>query len=167
MADVKAIFGYACDAEVARFTGWEPARSIEDTEGFLQGVLARYRAGRAAPWGVVHVADQRLIGTCGFSSFNPLDRSGALGYAFSRAYWRQGLATEAVKEVIQFGFHALGLYRIWATCLAENIGSWRVMEKAGMRYQNTLRGLPVKGHPRDIHTYAVFRQEWLARQGHS
>lgn len=57
----------------------------------------------------------------------------------NRKFWGQGLMTEAIEAVIDFGFERMELNRIEASCKPENIGSWRVMEKTGMKFEGTIR----------------------------
>jgi ribosomal-protein-alanine N-acetyltransferase len=159
--DSEAVFAYSQDPEVARYTGWDAARSISEAEAFVQSVLQRYGRGSPAPWGVVHRAHQQLIGTCGFSAYSPISGTGFLSYAYSRAYWGQGLATEAAVRAIEFGFTVIGLARIQAMCISENIGSWRVMEKAGLLREGILKGLGTKGPNRwDLGVYSLTRADW-------
>lgn len=61
-----------------------------------------------------------------------------LGYWLSKAYWNKGLATEAAKAVITFGFHDLKLKRIFATHFDFNIASGKVMSNAGMHKEGLL-----------------------------
>ena len=118
--DAPAVFFYARDPEVARYTGWDAARSVEDSQAFVRSVLQRYQEGKPASWAVVHLADRRLIGTCGFSAYSPISGSGFLAYALAREYWGQGLATEAARQAIEFGFTAMGLSRVQAMCIADD-----------------------------------------------
>ena len=57
-----------------------------------------------------------------------------VGYRFLPEYWGQGLATEACRASISFGFEELILNQIIGLVLAENIASIRVLEKVGMRF---------------------------------
>jgi ribosomal-protein-alanine N-acetyltransferase len=84
-----------------------------------------------------------------------------IGYVIGRKYWGEGLMTEAVKEVIRFGFERMNLNRIQATCFPENIGSYRVMEKAGMKFEGTLREqMFIKGRFQDLKLYSILRKEY-------
>lgn len=56
-----------------------------------------------------------------------------LSYRFSRASWGRGLAAEAASALIDHGFDRVPADRVFASTLAENIASRRVMEKIGMR----------------------------------
>ena len=61
-------------------------------------------------------------------------REGELGYWFGEAFWGQGLAAEAARATVQFGFRYLRLERIWAASLPDNAGSLRVLDKAGLTF---------------------------------
>ncbi len=68
---------------------------------------------------------------------------------------------EAVRAVIRFGFGRMGLNRVQARCIAENVASARVMEKAGMAYEGTLRESEfIKGAYRDMKLYSILRREY-------
>lgn len=163
MVDAADMFEYASDAEVARYTTWEPHASIEESRMFLEFLLHRYSGGEVAEWGVVHKADNKLIGTCGFSMWNPYNARAEVAYAMARPYWGQGLMTEAVRAVLDFGFVRMALNRIEARCLPANIGSARVMEKAGMQYEGLLREqMYAKGRYHDLKMYSILRREWSA-----
>jgi [ribosomal protein S5]-alanine N-acetyltransferase len=62
-----------------------------------------------------------------------------LGYWIGKQYWGQGIATEAAREIMIYGFEALGLRRIYAHHIARNPASGRVMAKIGMKHEGTLR----------------------------
>jgi RimJ/RimL family protein N-acetyltransferase len=67
----------------------------------------------------------------------------------------KGFATGALRRILEFGFENLSLERIWATADLRNVGSWRVMEKAGMVREGLVRHhLLVGGASRDSVLYA-------------
>jgi ribosomal-protein-alanine N-acetyltransferase len=159
--DAQDVFEYAAHPEVARHTSWEPHQGIEDSRRFVAWLMESYDAGKVTTWGIVHKADGKLIGMCGFAEWIPYHARAEVGYAMSRKYWGQGLMTEAVRAVIAFGFGTMRLNRIEARCLLDNIGSARVMEKAGMRYEGILRQhMYAKSAYHDLKMYSILRQEW-------
>lgn len=84
-----------------------------------------------------------------------------MGYVISQDYWNKGIATEAANEVIKFGFNEMDLVRIQARCVVENIGSARVMEKAGMSFERIIRkGILMKGKHRDLKIYSILNEEF-------
>jgi ribosomal-protein-alanine N-acetyltransferase len=162
--DAEAVFAYASDPEVTRYVIWETHRSIEDSRAFLDLVTSKYESGGEPEWGIVYKGDHRFIGTCGIVSLEPHHARAELGYALSRDYWGRGLMAEAVCAMISFGFDKMNLNRIEARCIAQNTASSRVMEKAGMLYEGTLRQRElIKGEHRDIKVYSVLRDERRGR----
>lgn len=159
--DAEEMFAYANDPQVARYVTWEAHPDLEHTRSYLRTVEEAYRKGAHYDWGVVYTATRKLIGTCGYVSIDRQNKRGEIGYALSRDYWGQGIITEAAREIVRFGFEELGLYRIEAVCEVPNIGSARVMEKIGMRFEGIRRGyMIVKGLPRDMKSYAILRSDY-------
>jgi ribosomal-protein-alanine N-acetyltransferase len=158
--DAADIFAYASDPDVAALTTWEAHRTLDDTHAFLERVAGWYADGFGGPWGVILKESGRVIGTCGMAIV-PEHRRAELGYALARACWGQGLMTEAVVAVIDYGFATLSLNRIEARCLPENLASARVLEKAGLTYEGTLREQYLtKDRFIDLRMYAILRREW-------
>lgn len=95
-------------------------------------------------------------------------RRAELGYWVAVEHWGHGYATEASRAMLDYAFGALDLTRVVAHCLTRNPGSWRVMEKLGMRREGELREHVIKwGVPEDIWIYGLLREEWrtLTRAG--
>lgn len=161
--DAEDTFRNASDPRMSAHTTWLPHRTVDDSRAFIGNVLERYAHGDIAPWAVEHRPDGRCIGTCGYMAWWRHDRKAEIGYAIGAAYWGQGLMTEAVRAVIAFGFREMALHRIEARCKPANIGSARVMEKCGLRYEGTLREtVLVKGEFVDLQVYGILRREWEA-----
>jgi RimJ/RimL family protein N-acetyltransferase len=88
-----------------------------------------------------------------------------LGWCFDPAYGGEGYATEAVRALIRLCFADLGLRRVTASCFADNVASWRLMERLGMRREvHTVReSLHRSGAWLDGLGYALLAEEWRAR----
>jgi ribosomal-protein-alanine N-acetyltransferase len=160
-ADALAYFDVGREPEVARYTSWAPHASPEESRAVVGRWVEGFHQGRVTPWAVVHTGEARLIGTCGFLTWVPQQGRAEIAYALHRGYWNRGYATEAVRAVLAFGFATMDLVRIQATCKVANPASARVMEKAGMVYEGTLRAcLFNKGEYHDLQMWAVLRQDW-------
>jgi [ribosomal protein S5]-alanine N-acetyltransferase len=89
--------------------------------------------------------------------------SAEVGYWLGVACWGRGIATEALVLFTRHAFADLGLLRIFALPLADNIASVRVLEKAGYSVEGTLRSSCVKfGQPRNQTLYAIVNDRWSA-----
>lgn len=161
--DTKDLFRYASDPEVARHVLWDAHTNISQSRRFIWGAIRQYRKGLPASFAIVHKQDERMIGTIGFMWLNTDHKSAEIGYSLSREYWNQGIMTEALNEVIRFGFDVLMLNRIEAQHELDNPASGRVMAKAGMKKEGIMRQRLInKGRKVDVAVYAILQSEWLA-----
>ena len=88
-----------------------------------------------------------------------------LGWVIHPDHSGQGYATEAVGELLRLCFDVLGLRRVTALCFADNVPSWRLMERLGMRREehNVRDSLHRSGEWLDGYGYALLADEWRAR----
>ena len=162
--DAEAVFAYASNSEVSRYTLWETHRSIEDSRAFLEFATQKYENGGEPDWGIVYRGNGCLVGACGLVNWEAEHARAEVGFVLSREYWGRGLMSEAVRAILRFGFERMNLNRIEARCIAENAASARVMEKAGMFYEGTLRQREyIKGAYRDIKLYAILKKGFPGR----
>ena len=76
-------------------------------------------------------------------------------------YWENGYTTEALLEVLKFGFLTLKLHRIEAGCAVDNLASIKVLEKVGMSKEGTKRKiLPIRGRWVDNYLYSILENEF-------
>ncbi|MGB8687124.1 MAG: GNAT family protein [Microcoleus sp.] len=161
--DANDMFEYAADPQVSEYTMWSTHSSIEETKYFLKSLLKMYKRRELVDWGIVHKAEKKLIGTCGYVEWSMTHSRGEIGYALDRKYWNQGYMSEAVNAIMEFGFREMLLNRIEAKCEVNNIGSARVMEKVGMQLEGILRQqLFVKGRYWDLKIYSILRDDFFA-----
>lgn len=166
VSDAADMFAYASRPSVTEYLTWEPHTSIEETREYLTYVGQRYRTGDFYDWSLVCRADGHMIGTCGFTSFNCPADSAEIGYVLNPAYGGQGLATEAVRAVLDFGFRELALHRIEAHFIEGNDNSRRLMERVGMTFEGFAReSMRIKGKYRTIGICAILRHEFMKDTG--
>jgi ribosomal-protein-alanine N-acetyltransferase len=169
LGDAPAIHAYQSDAEFHRYVSTEPPTSPEVIGEMVKDWLALAAEKRRPVWVMVAKESHRVIGTISFNALGLKNSCGQLGYEVAREQWGKGIATEAVRAVLGHGFGTMGLNRIAAYCWDGNVASQRVMEKAGMRYEGTLREVRyAKGAYHDMRLYARLASEWRAgeAQGH-
>ena len=84
-----------------------------------------------------------------------------LAYTLSRQHWNKGLMTEAARAVMNWAFQTYSFHRLVAWSDPRNIGSWRVLEKLGMKREGLLRQhLKWNEEFRDQVYYGILRDEW-------
>lgn len=84
--------------------------------------------------GILLKETQKFIGYIGLKGheFNK-DSTAEIYYTIHRDYFGMKYGTEAVSGILDFAFNVLEMHRIWAGATCENVGSWKLMEKVGMR----------------------------------
>ena len=161
VSDAPDMYEYARRPSVTEYLTWEPHASVEETREYLTYVGQRYRTGDFYDWSVVDKESGRMIGTCGFTSFNCPADSAEIGYVLNPAYQGRGLATEAVRRVLRFGFEELNLHRIEAHFMEGNDASRRLMERVGMTFEGYAReSMKINGKYRTIGTCGILRSEF-------
>jgi RimJ/RimL family protein N-acetyltransferase len=161
-ADYDAVYEYASDPRVTRYMLYG-ARDPTDTREYLVRVLAYQRDAPRYVWelAVTQRSDGQLIGACDITLLKPGE--GDLGYMLRHKSWGHGYGTEIANALIDAGFSALGLERIFSTVSVENTRSMRVLEKAGLRWEALYRRFAqAKGRSWDCHLFATSRAEWEA-----
>lgn len=163
-ADWESVQVYSSDPEVAKYVEWGP-NTPSETKNFVRRAidLSKDRPRQAFELAVTMTSTGTVVGGCGLTITLPKFKTAAIGYVFNRDYWGQGVASEAARALLKFGFDELGLHRIYATCDSRNVGSARVMEKCGMRFEGEFKAdMQIKGTWRDTKLYAILEDEWRA-----
>ena len=164
VADAEDMFDYAKDPEVSQFLTWDAHPDVGFTKKYLTYVGQQYRTGNFFDWAVIHRESGRMIGTCGFTCFRYESNAAEIGYVLHPAYRGRGLATEAVRAIMEFGFLELDLHRIEARYMQENAASRQLMDRVGMTFEGLAReSLLVKDQYRTIGTCAILQREFMER----
>ena len=155
---------YATDPAVIRYMDWGPNTpeiTAKVMAGWMKDQLKWPRA--IVNMAVEHKADGKMIGAQRFAVIDKARRTCDFGYSFNSGYWNQGYATEAASALLPLAFDTLDLHRMIATCDTRNTGSWRVMEKLGMRREATFHhDVKARDGWRDSYLYALLADEWRA-----
>jgi len=87
--------------------------------------------------------------------------TGEIGYSLIREFRSRGIATEAVRALVDEAFTRARLARMNAYCVPENGASRRVLERVGFRFEGTLpHGATVSGQPVDVLMHCIDRESW-------
>lgn len=164
-SDWHDMLAYQNDPRYLRYYEWAE-RTPADVQGFVQRFLTQQQQRPRIKFqlAVVLRPDRQLIGNCGIRMEAAAAHEADIGYEISPVYWGRGYATEAARAIVHFGFTELNVHRIWAWCIAENVGSARVLEKVGMQLEGRLRDKEYfKGRWWDTLVFGILDHEWKAR----
>jgi RimJ/RimL family protein N-acetyltransferase len=158
--DADAWIAMLSEPEVRRFLPSDPAPTIETFERAIESRHGMEREIGYAMWAVDDASTSSFMGQCGLRPANSMDENAGseidLAYHFASASWGKGYATEAATAVLAHGLGPVGLGSIMAVVVPENVGSWRVMEKIGMRYEGIADYYGLTG----LKKYVAEREWW-------
>jgi len=164
--DASDVYEYASRPDVVRYLTWSAHSSPAETRMRLSLIEKAYRRGLFYDFAVVlrdGEKEGKMIGTCGFTSFDLPNRSCEVGYVINPAYSGRGYATEALCRVLRFAFCELGLHRAQARYDVDNSASRRVAEKCGMTFEGVLReSVSIGGRMRDVGVSSILSGEFFA-----
>lgn len=164
-SDGKDLYGYLSREEVVRFEPY-PVFSLEEANK-----EAKKRALDPA-FVAVCLRDPegpgKLIGNLWHAADGAPDwRTWEIGYVFHSDFQGKGYATEAGSRLLEYLFCSLGAERVTAMCDPQNVKSWRLLERLGMRREghllhNVFFHRDDEGRPvwKDTYLYAILRSEF-------
>ena len=130
---------WASDSEVTRYLTWPPHTDASVSRAVLRQWAADYEKDSCYLWAIVPKGLGEPIGSIAAVDMNDDTSMVHIGYCLGRAWWHQGIMSEALQAVIDFFFSQVGANRIEARHDPRNPHSGMVMQKCGMRYEGTLR----------------------------
>lgn len=164
-ADAAAVAAGAGDRRVAQYLIQVPSPyPLTLARRWVMHRREWWELGRGVTFAVTLTDEpDALIGTVSLRRY-VRDRRAELGYWLAAPAWGKGLATEAARAAVDFGFRELDLARVYAQVLAGNRASLGVLDKLGMVNEGVKRQHVHKARRlHDVVIYGLLRDEWLAR----
>ncbi len=159
-SDLDDVYEYASDREVSRYLLWSPHRDSLYTRDYLLNLQILYSKGRFYDWGIIY--NGKMIGTVGFSSIDLNNNSAEVGYVLNRKYWHFGIASEAVKRILDFGFNTLELDSISAKYMVSNTSSKDLALRVGMTEDSEYSEfIHCKGNLVEVHLSRIIKESFL------
>jgi [ribosomal protein S5]-alanine N-acetyltransferase len=156
--DAPALFEIGSDADVARYAVWPRPTEFDAVVERLAGRHASWESGAEFYWVLTLLPEDRAIGAISCAVQGP---AAEFGFLLALRYWGNGYATEAARAVVAWLWSVPSIARVWATCDVDNIASARVLAKAGLSLESTLRRAIVRpnlsAEPRDAFVYSKVR----------
>lgn len=136
--DAESMYrNWASDPEVTRFLMWPTHQSVEDSRKVLGEWVASYENEDKYEWCIAKKENDEPIGSIGAFNYNEKVSSLEIGYCISKAYWHQGITSEAMAAVMAYLLEEVGVSRIESRHDPRNPHSGDVMKKCGLKYEGT------------------------------
>lgn len=129
-------------------------------EEWMHACSEKFEKDESLNFAITRSTDKNFIGGIELR-LDQANKSGELGYWIGKPYWNCGYCTEAVRAVVAYSFKVLKLNRIHAKHFKRNLASGRVMEKIGMRYEESRREYVKKSDSfEDFRVYGILKADF-------
>ena len=161
LSDAPRVQELASNRDIAATTATIPHPYPEgEAARWISTHAGRWQEGLGIDFAIIRQEEDMLVGAIGWAH-KPVHRRAEVGYWIGFPYWGKGYATEALRAVIAHAF-TLGIHRVFAEHFAHNPASGRVLHKAGMKHEGTLRHHMVKwDQPVDCEVYGILSTDPL------
>lgn len=159
--DAEDVFkNYATDPNTNKFLSWDLHKNVDETKELLSKWIEEYDKG-VYNWAVELKDTHEVIGNISEQGKSDKHKTITLGYCYGSKFWNKGYATEALRKVIEFLLKEKDYYLVTANHRASNPASGKVMQKAGMKYDGTLRSRRIDpdGKRSDMIYYSIIKEE--------
>lgn len=139
--DVDGIIALFGDVETVKYLHdlEIPVQTHQEAMEIIDWCADIFRESKGLRWGITLKGDDKLIGTCGYNYWLHGHRRAEVGYDLARPYWRQGIMSEAVCAILEFGFEHMMLYRIEADVTVGNEASAALLKSLNFQHEGTWR----------------------------
>ena len=138
--DAEAMFrNWASDPEVTKFLTWPAHTSVDVSKAVISSWLELYSNDSHYSWTIVLKELGEPIGSIAAVKQAPEIEMVHIGYCIGQTWWHKGYTSEALCCIVRFFFEEVGVNRIESRHDPRNPNSGKVMQKAGLKYEGTLR----------------------------
>jgi RimJ/RimL family protein N-acetyltransferase len=164
-ADAESITKYARNPAVSRMTHMPYPYKLEHAREFIRRYQRVRRKGKMYMFGIEQKETGKIIGGISLGNVNAKQHRAELGFWLGKPFWGQGIVSEAVAIMVEFGFKRLRLRRILAMVFHHNPASMKVLEKNGFVREGVLRQwMHQRGTLIDLHMFGILKEDYRTAQ---
>jgi ribosomal-protein-alanine N-acetyltransferase len=138
-ADADEVFQMRRDETLMQYVARPIAKTLEDALGLIQSVDEGIEKNQSINWGITLKGEDKVIGVVGIVRTTPEHHRAEIGYLLAGEHHKKGIISEAIKEILHFGFLQLNLHLIEAVTDPRNTASISVLKKLGFNMDGHFR----------------------------
>jgi ribosomal-protein-alanine N-acetyltransferase len=128
-SDAKDLFVLRSNEECMKYIGKPTHKSIDESIDLIKLSNQNITEGNGIDWAIFYKLEQKIIGSIAIHKIDKQNHRGEVGYMLQPTYWQQGIISEAIHEIIHYGFNTLNLHSLEALIDKNNDGSKAVLAK--------------------------------------
>lgn len=155
------MYALRTNPDVMQYLDVHPPKSIIDIENKIKENISNFDDKVGINWIIKMKGSDEAIGYMGIWRIDKYNNRGEIGYALKKKYWNKGVATEAAKTIINYGFQEMQLHTIKANTNPENKGSQNLLTKLGFLKEAHFRqDYYFDAQYLDSAIYGLIKEEW-------
>lgn len=159
--DAAVLQQYCSDPEVNEYLTLEPFKDLAEASAMIKLLRELPESNQGIRWAITDKHTGKFFGTCGFHNYKEEHARVEMGYELRREYWRQGIMTEALTAILDYGFREMSYNRVEAFVNVGNVKSTGTLEKMGFKLEGILRQYEfARGHFVDQFCYSLLKSEY-------
>ena len=135
-SDAEGMFRLDSNANVHKYLGNNPVKSIEESNHYIENVRNQYLQNGTGRFAVILKDTHEFIGWCGIKFITEPENNHVnfyeIGYRLTEKHWGKGYGYESAKAWLDYGFEKMNIKTIYASAHADNVRSNRILRKIGM-----------------------------------
>lgn len=136
--DVEAVFAVFSDPKVTQFHDLDTFSNLNEASRLIERRKKGFENGHGIRWAIANKQNNYLIGSCGFTWLKEINAA-EVGYELKSQFWRQGIMSEALNAILQYGFSNREIQFIIAEIMLENVASKMLLNKFNFQSQGVLK----------------------------
>lgn len=164
MEDAEDLHVLRANANLMRYIPRKKSESVEDAIKLIEQSFELLKTGEFITWALKLKGEKRLIGTFGFYRIQKENHRGEVGYLLHSDFHGKGIADEALKCVLKFGFEKIGFHSIEAVTDPKNISSRKLLEKNNFIQEGNFKeNCYFEGQYLDSVVYSLLERDWIEK----
>lgn len=160
LKDIDAFYTYYTNPNVGKHILATSPTSRSEAESEIHYCRNLFRFKRGIYWTIADKSNDVMVGAIGIT-INNFNRRGELHYDLDESYWNQGIISSAIHVAANYAFNVMGLIRIEAITVPENLASQRVLLKNHFKHEGLLRHYKFfQNRPVNIDLFATIPDDW-------
>jgi len=139
ISDAGNLYEMRSNKDVMKYLDRPFMKSIEEARDMINNMHESFKNHEGINWAIIEKETNVFMGYIGFWRMDKENCRAEVGYTLLPQFWGQDFMTEALQEVVNFGFNDLNLHSIEANCNPENIISMKLLEKIGFKKEAYFR----------------------------
>ena len=138
LTDTETFFNYYKDPNVHQYILTNPPKNLEDARADMNYSQQLFKHRRGLYWAIATKINNEMKGSIGLY-INSYHHRAEIFYDLSKNSWGEGIMSKAINRVAEFAFQTIGLFRVEAVTMTQNVASIAVLKKCGFQYDGRLR----------------------------